>query len=91
MSNHLKEQIAVIQPKVICTLGRIAAQALISRPFAIGKEHGVPRRIGEILYLPLYHPAAALHQGRLRATLEADMAVLRRVLDEELGQPRRTS
>ncbi len=70
---HLEAQLAVIQPKVVCTLGRIAAQTLIDKTFSITREHGQPRRIGEILYVPLYHPAAALHQQRLLEVLEADM------------------
>jgi uracil-DNA glycosylase len=37
-----------------------------------------------ILYLPLYHPAAALHQARLVDALESDFKQLRRVLDQEL-------
>jgi len=83
---HLDAQMAVIQPKVVCTLGRIAAQALIDRSLAISKEHGRPRRIGGVLYVPLYHPAAALHQQRLRATLETDMVRLREILAAELGR-----
>jgi uracil-DNA glycosylase family 4 len=85
---HLKAQLEVIRPRVVCTLGRIAAQALIDRSLSISREHGRPRRIGEALYVPLYHPAAALHQQRLGATLEADMAGLREVLATELGRRR---
>ena len=83
---HLDAQVAVIRPKVVCTLGRIAAQALLGRPLSISKEHGRSRRIGEVLYMPLYHPAAALHQPRLRATLEADMVRLGEILATELGE-----
>lgn len=81
---HLDAQLAVIQPKVVCTLGRISAGALLGTPFSITREHGRPRRIGGRLYVPLYHPAAALHQQRLAPVLEADMRKLRDLLAKEL-------
>ncbi|MCJ7821887.1 MAG: uracil-DNA glycosylase, partial [Armatimonadetes bacterium] len=64
-NDHLFAQIALITPKVICTLGRFAAQTLIDKTLSISRQHGKPRRISGILYVPLYHPAAALHQARL--------------------------
>ena len=83
--DHLLTQIALITPKLICTLGRFAAQTLIDKRLSISREHGKPRRMSGILYLPLYHPAAALHQARLIDALEADFRQLRQVLDRELG------
>jgi DNA polymerase len=81
---HLVDQIHIIQPKVVGTLGRFAAHALIDRQLSISRGHGRPRRIDGILYLPLYHPAAALHQQRLMGALEADMRRLRGILETEL-------
>lgn len=81
--DYLLTQIALITPKVICTLGRFAAQWLIDKRLSISREHGKPRRISGILYLPIYHPAAALHQARVIDGLEADMRQLRVVLDAE--------
>jgi len=83
---HLQAQLAIIRPRVICPLGRVAAQALLGQPVSISREHGRPRRVGDLLYVPLYHPAAALHQQQLRATLEADMARLKEILTRELGE-----
>ena len=80
---HLLAQIALITPKLICTLGRFAAQTLIDSGLSISREHGKERRISGILYVPLYHPAAALHQARLIDDLEADMRRLRSILDRE--------
>ena len=82
--DHLLSQIALIDPKVICTLGRFAAQTLIDPGLSITRQHGNPRRISGILYLPIYHPAAALHQARLIDALESDFRRLRALLDEEL-------
>ncbi|UCC69689.1 MAG: uracil-DNA glycosylase [Armatimonadota bacterium] len=86
-NEYLLTQIALITPKVLCTLGRFAGQTLIDKRLSISREHGKPRRVSGILYLPLYHPAAALHQARLIDSLEADMRQLRRVLAEELATP----
>jgi DNA polymerase len=70
-SHWLDEQQAILSPKVIVTLGRYSlARFLPGTP--IGKVHGQGRRIGDIWVVPMYHPAAALHQGSLRATIEAD-------------------
>jgi uracil-DNA glycosylase family 4 len=86
---HLDAQIAVIQPRVIVTLGRFSAQTLIDKSLSITREHGIARRIGGILYVPLYHPAAALHRQDLLPVLEEDMRRLREILDAELAPPRR--
>lgn len=83
--DYLLTQIAIIEPDIICTLGRHAAHSLLDPALSIMREHGKPRRMSGILYLPLIHPAAALHQGRLIDALEADFRSLRRVLDQELG------
>lgn len=84
-NDYLMAQIALIEPRVVCTLGRFAAQTLIEQTLSISREHGRPRRISGMVYLPIYHPAAALHQARLLDALEDDMRRLREVLDCELG------
>ena len=86
-NDYLLTQIALITPRIICTLGRFAGQTLVDQSLSISREHGKARRVSGILYLPLYHPAAALHQQRLIDTLEKDMQELRVVLDHELGKP----
>ena len=44
--------------------------------------HGRSKRIGNIIYFAMYHPAAALHQGNLRRVIEADILKLPAVLAE---------
>jgi DNA polymerase len=44
--------------------------------------HGQPRKIQGVLYYPMYHPAAALHQPSLRATVEEDMKRIPQLLSE---------
>jgi DNA polymerase len=70
-SNWLSTQTEIIKPKVIVTLGRYSlARFLPGQP--IGKVHGQGRRTGDVWVVPMYHPAAALHQGSLRRTIEED-------------------
>jgi DNA polymerase len=69
----LEEQIAAIQPELIIPLGRHAmARFLPNR--VISRDHGQPRLKNGQVYLPVYHPAAALYNGSLRGTLFEDFA-----------------
>ncbi|MEX0918917.1 MAG: uracil-DNA glycosylase [Candidatus Paceibacterota bacterium] len=79
---YLDRQIAIIQPKVIATLGRFAARYLLEHfnspawSETIGQLHGRPIAItadfGPLTILPLFHPAAAIYNQKLKATLLAD-------------------
>lgn len=73
----LYAQLQIIQPRVVCTLGRFAMNTLIYPDMLIGQAHGIPVEKDGVLFIPLYHPAAALHQARLRDTLIADMRQVR--------------
>lgn len=78
---YLDEQIAAIRPLVIVTLGRYS----MARWFPsekISRIHGQPRRFGEYVVVPMYHPAAALHQPALKSLVEQDMAKLPAILEE---------
>lgn len=70
-SGWLDEQAAIIEPKVVVTLGRYS----LSRFFPgqpISRIHGQGRKFGKQWVVPMYHPAAALHQGSLRRVIEED-------------------
>lgn len=70
---YLEAQIAAIKPKIIVCLGRHATASLLPGMSGISRLHGKAlRRQNGIIYLPLYHPAAALHNGGLRSTLIDD-------------------
>jgi len=71
----LDRQIKIINPRIIITLGRFS-MALFVPGKPIGKCHGVPVSKNGILYFPMYHPAAALHQQSLREVIKADMQKL---------------
>lgn len=76
---YLDRQIDVIDPAVIVTLGRFS----MARWFPgekISKIHGQPKRDGKRLIVPMYHPAAALHQSALRGAIEDDFAKLPKIL-----------
>ena len=77
---YLDRQIELIDPKVIVLLGRHALQAHF--PDAqISRARGVPRRRDGRTFLPVYHPAAALRQMRLRDTLRSDFALIPKLLE----------
>jgi DNA polymerase len=52
---------------------------------SVSRIHGQPRRKGDLIVVPMYHPAAALHQGNLRKVIEADFARLPGFLSRILG------
>lgn len=72
----LEAQIEALDPAVIVLLGRHAMQRFFPS-MKISEAHGVPIEVDGRTYLPLYHPAAALYDGRLRQTLFDDFAQLR--------------
>ena len=69
---YLDRQIELLQPKLVVTLGRFSMARAFPRA-RISHIHGQPRKIGGVIYYPMYHPAAALHQPGLRPTVEEDM------------------
>lgn len=86
-SKWLDKQIELLSPKLIVTLGRFS----LARYFpgeSIGKVHGRPRKVGDLVCFPMYHPAAALHQGSLRKMIEEDMLKIPQLLKkmEEVPQ-----
>ena len=77
----LERQLDLIKPRVIVTLGRFSMAKYFPSE-TISKVHGRSKRIGNIIYFAMYHPAAALHQGNLRRVIEADILKLPAVLAE---------
>jgi len=81
---YLDAQIEAIAPKVIVTLGRHSMQRYFPGE-AISRVHGQPRRKDGQIVVPMYHPAAALHQASLRSIIEADFRRLPEFLARALG------
>jgi uracil-DNA glycosylase len=78
---YLDKQMALINPLVIVTLGR-HSMARFFPGEKISAIHGTARVVDGRTVVALYHPAAALHQQSLRATLEEDFRKLPRFIDE---------
>ncbi len=76
---YLDKQIELIEPKMIVTLGRFAMR-LAWQDVRISRIHGRPKRIGDIVYYPIFHPAAALHQPKYRSMIEQDFAKIPEIL-----------
>jgi uracil-DNA glycosylase family 4 len=77
----LDHQIELIKPKMIVTLGRYSMARYFTNE-SIGKIHGKAKKMDGVIYFPMYHPAAALHQGSLRKTIEEDIKNIPSLLNE---------
>jgi DNA polymerase len=88
---YLFEQIRLIEPKVLCTLGNFATKLLTANPTGISKVRGSPQvhELGgrTVFLLPLFHPAAALRTPSVKETLRADIALLPGLLETTAPEP----
>jgi uracil-DNA glycosylase family 4 len=77
---HLERQIELVDPKIICALGKFAAQFLTGNPGApIGRLRGrIHYYQDKIMVLPTYHPAALLRNPGFKRVVWEDMQLLRR-------------
>ena len=79
-NTHLRKQLAIIDPKIIVLMGRVAALALLERDVSIAKEHGTIINKGERRYLITYHPAAPLYSPKVRTELIKDFKILKKLI-----------
>lgn len=77
----LMQQIEMIRPKLVCTLGNWATQTLLERKVGITKVKAQAFYMKNFVIFPLLHPAAALHQGNLLEPLKEDFKKLKEFLD----------
>lgn len=70
---YLEAQLDTIQPKLTITLGRHSLNCFLP-DLSISTVHGQPKRYKGRVFLPLFHPAAALYNGSMRQTLIDDFA-----------------
>jgi DNA polymerase len=82
----LERQIQAINPKVIVTLGRYS-MGLFMPNAKISSVHGQSMLVKGRLVVPMYHPAAALHQQSLKPVLEADFARLPALISQAIEAP----
>jgi len=83
--NWLQRQLEIIDPKLVVTLGRYSMAKFFPGQ-SISRIHGQVRRVRGLLVVPMYHPAAALHQGSLRRTIEEDFKKLPPILKSALEE-----
>jgi len=81
---YLVRQLDVIQPKIVVTLGRHSMEYFLPNQ-KISIIRGQPKRITfgdtKLVIVPLYHPAAALYNGSMRATLIEDFKKLPKIIE----------
>ena len=83
----LLQQIAMIRPKLVCSLGNWATQTLLERKVGIMRVRGQAFYLKEFVLFPLLHPAAALHQGTMLQPLREDFQKLKEFLDRHSQPP----
>ena len=87
---YLDRQIELIRPRLIVTLGRFSMQRYFPGA-SISRIHGQAKRVGNVIYYPMFHPAAALHQPRWRTLLDEDILkipdLLAKLEDIEEAEP----
>jgi uracil-DNA glycosylase family 4 len=78
---YLDRQLAIIDPKIVITLGRHS----MARYFpgqSISKIHGKPKRDGDRVIFPMFHPAAGLRSAEVAALIREDMLKVPALLEE---------
>lgn len=83
-SPYLDRQIELIDPKVIVTLGRFSMYRYFPAA-SISKIHGQPKRVGNRLVVPMFHPAAALHQPKWKPLIIQDFNRLPQLIADALA------
>ncbi len=78
----LRKQTALIRPKIIVCLGRIAAMRIISPDFKISADHGSWYESGGIKMMAIYHPAALLRDPGKRPETFTDLKELQRMINQ---------
>ena len=82
---YLIEQIKLIQPKLICALGRISAQALLKTNLPLNRLRGRFHDYQGIKFLVTYHPAALLRYPQFKKDTWEDVKLLRAEYDKMIG------
>jgi DNA polymerase len=76
----LREQIRLIRPEVLVTLGNFATKYVLKTDVGITRLHGTVQSAGRFTVLPIFHPAAAIYDRTKRDALFADFELLGRLL-----------
>ena len=79
---YLRNQVALLRPKIIVCLGRIAAMKLIKEDFKITREHGQWVEKAGVQMTAMFHPSALLRDPRKRPESFADLKALQAKIKE---------
>lgn len=88
---YLQEQINIIRPKFVITLGRHSGQ-VFKQDLRIGVDHGKPQKLELqnsnkskffVMFVPFYHPAATIYNRSLRADFQMDFMNLSKLLNRK--------
>lgn len=79
--DYLKEQIKIIDPKIICTLGRFSTQLLLGTNKGISSIRGKVFKVESHIIMPINHPAAALYTPSRMTVLKEDFQKIKSLID----------
>ena len=79
---YLRNQVALIRPKIIVCLGRVAAMRIIKEDFKITKEHGQWFEKNGVWMMAMLHPAALLRDPRKKPDAFVDLKTLQAKIRE---------
>lgn len=80
--SYLRNQVSLIQPKIIVCLGRVAAKRIIDPEFRITRDHGTWIERGGIWMTAIYHPSALLRDTSKRPDTFEDLMFIRKKIFE---------
>jgi len=84
--DYLRNQVALVKPKIIVCLGRIAAKRLIDADYRITRQHGQWVQRGDVWLTAIYHPSALLRDVSKRPETFDDLLGIRKKLREVNAQ-----
>lgn len=84
---YLTRQIELIQPRILCALGRVAAGLIMEKSIQISKMHGQKFEGPGYFIVPVFHPAAALRSTASMGMIREDFVNLKRYLEEDAQPP----
>jgi DNA polymerase len=84
---YLIEQIKIIQPKIIATLGNHATRLILAKNVSISTVRGKKIKGSGYFVFPIFHPAAALYTPSMKISLEKDFQELKKILEEKEEPP----
>ncbi len=83
----LREQVRMIEPRVIVTLGNFATRFVLRTTEPITRLRGTAHHAGPYTVLPIFHPAAALYDRTKRDVLLADFVTLGGLISASQAEP----